>query len=203
MSRDYQVVPEVVESAEEKKKRQQHERKQKSRAKLKRETITADLVAQKIEATRIQHEKEMKMTITEWWEFNRRSLTPQQREQLAARQEQVFDSIHWANAWVQGTYAVKPEEIDYYVSWEDGLDIIKEDIKIWGQLHADPENQELWYAYREEEMFREEVKSWGNPVYGELNASQIFYRFHYLVGIPNKTYSDVGRLRRTAPEDTL
>jgi hypothetical protein len=71
---------------------------------------------------------------TAWWESQRLKLTDAQRNELAAREQQVFNMEHWAAEWLAGTYSVDPAETDFYVSLDEGSDIIKEDKARYGVL---------------------------------------------------------------------
>lgn len=70
----------------------------------------------------------------QYWEEQRAKLSQAQRDELAAREQQVFDMEHWAAEWLAGTYSVSPDETDFYVSLDEGSDIIKDDRARYGVL---------------------------------------------------------------------
>jgi hypothetical protein len=97
-------------------RRKQREAKRKERKG--KQAAKAEAQAAKVEEAIRQ--SDTKLTIGKFWAKNRDRLDEDTRAQYVQLHEQVLDQLAWMWDWMHGTYDVKPEEVDFYVSLEEG-----------------------------------------------------------------------------------
>jgi hypothetical protein len=65
--------------------------------------------------------RDSKLTLGQFWNRNRNQLPEDTRAQYVILHEQVLDQLAWMWDNLYGTYDVKPEEEDFYISLEEGF----------------------------------------------------------------------------------
>src|SRR5713226_3456674 len=99
------------------------ERKRKSRAaeKLAKETAAS---ADELKAVD---------SIQDFWAVSIKSADPVKLAEWKARQEEIFDTLHWMRQVMDGTYNVSPEDTECYVGIEEGDEDIKRMLREYGE----------------------------------------------------------------------
>lgn len=115
------------------------------------------------------------LTRDEFWATNRRKLKQTQLTALEERQEQVFDTLHWMDAWLEDRYDVKPEETNYYLGLEEGTADLMADVKAQGTCNVQTILIPFWKS--SEKDFRESVIACGG-------ATETFVRYGFITAIP-------------------
>jgi hypothetical protein len=147
-------------------------------------------------------EKESQLPLAEWQEANRKELSKDQNAELAQRHEEVLDQIHWLKAWINDTYNVDPSETDFYVGLEEGIEDMERDVKQYGVLLGYDVLSNLVRAYRKDSEYRANLKNtkmWGELIFNEENADEIWIKYGYLAAIPSQMTCDIRMKSRGFP----
>ncbi len=121
-----------------------------------------------------------------WWAQNRKALlTESQMVQLQARQEVVCDMFYWAQQVIDGKYDLTPEDPDY-VSLQDGVDLIRHDISLFGVTTYFYQTAMFVQVLREDPSFQDIVRRTGHPIFFGYNPTEISLRFGYLTALPGE-----------------
>jgi hypothetical protein len=157
------LSPEVIEGLLTPAQIAERERKDKDSARKRQERLEKKLVS---ELDTIETKEEL-------WSRNRKLLAPEELDALLARQERMFDQVHWANDAMGGTLP-PPDDVDYYVSVEEGAADLFEFVEAHGTVTME---LVLLGTY------------WQTPLYQEsFNGSDnnsIFARLGLVVGFPD------------------
>jgi len=99
-----------------------------------------DAARKRVERDHARVEKEMAEVedIQSYWAKSRALADPAQMQPRLVRQEEIFDTMHWMEAVMSGTYDVDPSETEYYVGIEEGDEDIKRQLREFGMVHATP-----------------------------------------------------------------
>jgi hypothetical protein len=185
---------------EQQKRRYQRAAKRKERAK--KAEANAEAKAAKLEAE--IRAADSKLTIQKFWERNRDRLDETTRAQYVTLHEQVLDQLCWMWDQMHGTYDVKPEEVDFYVSLEEGYDELKafvaehgDDLYAYDLYHTDGygaknydrPNLQTVECYKDDWTFRESCA-------GMSLSSRIFLTTGLLTAMPNRFVSDFHKFYR-------
>lgn len=120
-----------------------------------------------------------------WWETNRKTLTESQKAELEARQSAVLDMFYWAQQVIDGKYTLTPDDPDY-VSLQDGVDLIRNDIEKFGVTTYFYQTAMFIHELREDPTFIDIVKRTGHPIFFGYNPTEISLRFGYLTALPGE-----------------
>jgi hypothetical protein len=170
----------------------------KHRKRKKRDEQRAALEAGKIAA------KEQATPIEEWWMKNRALLDEVTRARYVQLHEATLDQMCWLDAQIRGTYSVSPDEVDFFVSLEEGTRDLNEFIKQHGLVYSydagvtygRPSNHALATVelFREDETFR----AWVNTEQ-KSHADKIWLTMGLLIAIPHRILNAF-RARFAKPE---
>jgi hypothetical protein len=140
------------------------QRKREERARKKLEDAAAATQAEQAQAD----------TLQEFWAA---SITTADQKKLTGwkeRQEEVFDTLHWMNQVMDGTYNVDPSETEYYVGIEEGDEDIERMVRDYGEVAAI--TLLLGKFWQNPELLTELTK--------DENPTAIFLKYGILVGLP-------------------
>src|SRR5216683_4489323 len=75
-------------------------------------------------------------TVEDFWAASLTTVNPAKLAEWKARQEEIFDTLHWMREVMDGTYNVSPDDIECYVSLEEGDEDIKRMLREYGETFA-------------------------------------------------------------------
>jgi hypothetical protein len=97
-----------------------------------------DAERQRNKRKRIAEEKEAKaasdasQTCEQFWQAQRNLVSRETLAPLLARQEIVFDTLHWMKAQIDGTYDVDPNDSTVFVGLAEGIADLEADVREHG-----------------------------------------------------------------------
>jgi hypothetical protein len=129
------------------------------------------------------------LTNAEWQQNNRKKLDPTVAEQMHARQEAVLDQMYWAQARMKGTYNVSSTDHEYYVGLEEGTFGLDNDVRQFGVVYGYHLPDGI-ARFRDSIEFRTNIRKYGHSIINEENASEIWFRYGFLCGLPSQFMAD-------------
>ena len=170
-------TPDELLTEEERQRKARRNRKRAQRATEKVERQAAKIAEQEV----AQMEAELTLPISEWQERNRGRLPQPILARLQARQEEVFDDLHWLDQNQRGNY--NPRSRNYVSVWEQ-MAAFESDVTRFGVVDYYEKMGEVAAKYRRSELFREEVKTQGPEVVANKTATQIWLETGLLTAHP-------------------
>lgn len=114
----------------------------------------------------------------QFWEAQRTSLQTDELAKMLERQETVFDTLHWMEEWINGTYNVSPHDGLHYVGLDEGISDLLEDVGKHGLVTMEIT---LIDRFWEDTQFFQRVVGRGEP-------TATFAKYGVLVGVPERRY---------------
>jgi len=115
-------------------------------------------------------------TIQQFWAESLKLADAQKLAEWRERQECVFDTLHWMESWMDGTYNIHPSETEYYVGIEEGDEDLRRDIAEFGECGVTPI---LWIGpFWQDPDLLAQLTSGDTP-------SAVFAKFGILTALPD------------------